>query len=151
NPRGFHLTNVLLHATNLVLVFALALQILQACLPPMVETHHLPETPLGATGDPEAGVDRGLARSNCVSAAVVALAFGVHPLRVEAVAWISERRELLCTLFLLCSVIAYVRSCRTADAGRSRASRSFYCMALICFALSLLSKAMGMALPIVLL
>lgn len=73
--RGFHLTNVLLHALNACLVFALARRL------------------LGGQG----------------MAFVAALVFALHPLRVESVAWVTERRDVLYTGLLLASVLAWLR------------------------------------------
>jgi protein O-mannosyl-transferase len=73
-PGGHHLVNVLLHALNVALVFALLQQM---------------------TG----------ARWRSL---LVAACFAVHPLRVEAVVWVTERREVLCVFFGLLSLMAYV-------------------------------------------
>ncbi len=79
--------------------------------------------------------------------AVVAALFGVHPLHVESVAWISERKDVLSTLFFLLTLLAYTRYAR--DKERSR--WNFYAVALIGFALGLMSKPMLVTLPFVLL
>ena len=52
----------------------------------------------------------------------VAVFFAFHPLRVEAVAWVTQRRELLSVFFGLLSLIAYVRYARSAEARRSEVS-----------------------------
>jgi protein O-mannosyl-transferase len=67
----------------------------------------------------------------------VALAFAIHPLQVESVAWVSERKTLLCTAFSLACLIAYVKGARVVT--------------LVLFALALLSKAMAAPLPVVML
>lgn len=77
------------------------------------------------------------------SAAVAAL-FAVHPLHVESVAWIAERKDLLSTLFGLLAIGAYGRY-----AARPGAKR--YALVLLCFAASLLSKPMWVTFPFVLL
>src|SRR5262249_27251175 len=75
-------------------------------------------------------------------------AFAVHPLRVESVAWCTERRDVLSVLFLLGSLLAYLRAFpRETRAVRSSAA---YGASLALFALSLLSKVMGMTFPLVL-
>ena len=77
------------------------------------------------------------------SAAVAAL-FAIHPLRVESVAWVAERKDLLSALFGVLALLAYVRWVR----GRQR---SAYFAALGFFAASLMSKPMLVTLPFVLL
>lgn len=82
---GHHLTNVVLHALNALLVLALAWRL----------------------------------TARWQESLVVAAVFAAHPQRVESVAWIAERKDLLCGLFFLVSVLAYLRL--TAAAGlRSR-------------------------------
>jgi len=110
NPGGHHLTNLLLHVSNtlLLLVFLSS-----------------------ATG--------AFWRS-----ALVACLFGLHPLHVESVAWISERKDVLCTFFFLLMLIGYRRY-----AGRPTFGR--YTAVLILFVLGLLSKPMIVTAPFVLL
>jgi tetratricopeptide (TPR) repeat protein len=80
------------------------------------------------------------------AAVLGALFFAIHPLRVESVAWVTERRDVLSGFFLLLSVLAYLRREEAAPARRAR----LYGVSLACFTLSLLSKAVGMTLPLVL-
>ena len=88
------------------------------------------------------------------SAAVAAL-FGVHPLHVESVAWLAERKDLLSTFFWLLSVWAYVlyveKSGVTAIRPPGRRPGVFYGLSLLFFLLGLLSKPMVVTLPFVLL
>jgi Tfp pilus assembly protein PilF len=77
-------------------------------------------------------------------AAFVAFVFAVHPTHVESVAWITERKDVLSSLFLLLAMLAYVRYAR----GRGRWA---YGLMLLWFALSLLAKQMGVTLPAILL
>ena len=79
---------------------------------------------------------------------VIAALFLVHPMHVESVAWISERRDVLSTPLLLAAMLCYVRYAKTETA---RYRLMAYLGMLICFALSLLSKSMGVTLPAVLL
>lgn len=81
---------------------------------------------------------------------IAAALFAWHPLRVESVAWVSERKDLLCGLFWLLTLWAYVRYVEEAKA-RSSKLKSFYALALVCFVLGLLSKPMIVTLPFVLL
>lgn len=77
------------------------------------------------------------------SAAVAAL-FCLHPLHVESVAWIAERKDLLSTFFGMLSLLAWVEHAWRPSAGR-------YLAALLAFALSLMAKPMLVTLPFVLL
>ena len=130
NPRGHHLTNLLLHAVNTVLVFLVL------------------ERMTGAAW-----------RSFFVAAM-----FGLHPVHVETVAWVSERKGVLCTAFSLSSLLCYSGYARreskqqngTAGPGRlaflpHSAGATHYWFALLFFALGLMSKPMLVTLPFVLL
>ena len=77
------------------------------------------------------------------SAAVAAL-FALHPLRVESVAWISERKDLLSGFFGMLTMLAYVHYVRRPSAVR-------YTLALLLFAIGLTAKPMLVTLPFVLL
>jgi len=86
---------------------------------------------------------RRLSRSTWKSAFVTAL-FAVHPLHVESVAWVSERKDVLSTLFWLLTTWAYVRY--TEKQGFAR-----YAPVMVLFALGLMCKPMLVTLPITLL
>lgn len=122
DARGYHATNVALHALATVAFFFLARQLLDRT---------------GATVSPRA-------RDLCAAAA--ALAFGVHPLRCESVAWITERRDVVSGLFLVLAVYAWLRSTLGGNAARR-----WYGAAVVLYALSLLGKGLGMMLPPVML
>jgi len=82
--------------------------------------------------------------------ALVAALFAWHPLRVESVAWASERKDVLSTFFFLLTLIAYVKY---ANAIKNKISAAviFYVPALLLFACGLMSKPMVVTLPFVLL
>jgi len=103
HPAGFHLTNVVLHAVSVVLLWRVLVRL------------HVPGAWLGA------------------------LLFGVHPLNVESVAWIAERKDVLATFFGLISVLAFFRE--------SKAWRVFSVLA---FLAAMLSKGSIALLPAVL-
>src|SRR6266571_5320315 len=124
NPLGYHLTNLLLHATNAVVFFFVALRILTRALPNPSE--------------------RGEALA--VSAGVAALVFAIHPLRVESVAWATERRDVLSGLFYLVTILMYLRACERGARGRGS-----YWLSVAVFVCALLSKSMVVNLPVVLL
>ena len=77
-------------------------------------------------------------------ATVAALLFAVHPMHVESVAWISERKDLLYTMWFLMALIAYLFYCRNKDF-------KYLGLSLILFLFSLLSKAQAVTLPLSLL
>jgi tetratricopeptide (TPR) repeat protein len=140
-PWGHHLTSILLHAVNTILVFLV------------------------------------LERMTCRTwrSFLVAALFGVHPLRVESVAWVAERKDVLSTAFWMLTLWAYWRYVRKADGGGQRAglrtsdsghpcsvfrrvssilcplSSGCYWLALLFFCLGLLSKPMLVTVPCVLL
>lgn len=124
NPAGYHATNLLLHSANAVLVYFLARRLLVL-----------------ATPDLDAPADRVTG-----AAVLAALFFAVHPLRVESVAWITERRDVLSLFFYLLGILAYLRSVQGAGARRR-----WYAVALAAFVCALLSKATSVTLPGVLL
>jgi len=83
----------------------------------------------------------------CRSAAVAfltTLLFALHPLRVESVAWVTERKDVLSACFYLGALVSYLR--RGVTGGR----RFFYWLSLALYCLSLLSKPMAVTLPFVL-
>ena len=118
---GHHLTNLLLHAANSLLLFALI--------------HRL----TGAIG-------RSL---------FVAALFAVHPLHVESVAWIAERKDVLSTFFALLTIwqyVSWVRATSSIVGGSGPpTSTSRQVRLVLCFALALLAKPMVVTLPFLLL
>jgi len=125
DPRGYHATNVLIHAVNAVLVYVLAGRLIGAARPGW-------------------GVGRRVG-----AAAAGAVLWAVHPLRVESVAWVTERRDVLSTMFLLGAALAYVRAVGAGGVGVS--SWRAYGVAVVLLLLSLLSKAWGMTFFVVML
>src|SRR3989441_1007776 len=124
NPVGYHLTSLLLHAANAVVFFFVVRRILTRALPSPSERGH----------------------ALAVSAGFAALVFAIHPLRVESVAWVTERRDVLSGLFYLVTILVYLRACEGEERGRR-----WYWLAVATFVLALLSKSMVVNLPIVLL
>jgi protein O-mannosyl-transferase len=82
--------------------------------------------------------------------AFVAALFALHPLHVESVAWISERKDVLSTFFALLTLLSYARYVQQSSV-RGPKSRLWYGLALSCFILGLLSKPMLVTLPFVML
>lgn len=129
NPLGYHLTSVLLHAANAVLFFYLTQHLL---------TFRHRATVLGRNPPVR------------ITAAFAALIFAVHPLRVEAVAWVSARNDLLSAFFFLLTVIFYLEYAKRKVNDEYRAAH-WFAAAVAAYACSLLSKAIGITLPLVLL
>jgi len=127
-PFGYHLTNVLLHAINAAVVYALVSKLLHLSLPAL--TSDGMRVKLGAL--------------------VAALTFSLHPLRVESVAWVTERRDVLSGLFFLLAIWAYLRYCE-ARATERRGGRWPYWAAVVLCGLALMSKVMTVSLPVILL
>ena len=74
--------------------------------------------------------------------ATVAALFAVHPMNIESVVWIAERKNLLCTFFMILTLMAYIRYVRC------REWKSYFLM-LVCFILGLMAKPMLVMLPFV--
>ena len=126
NAAGSHFINALFHAANTVLVFALWLQL----------------TRRGKTeGDVEPPSDV------LWPAVFIAALFALHPLHVESVAWVSERKDVLSAFFGLLALLCYARYA-TENGWRAGCS---YWLALFFFACGLMSKPMLVTLPFVML
>lgn len=82
--------------------------------------------------------------------AIVAALFALHPLHVESVAWISERKDVLSTCIALLTLFAYVQYVHELK-GQSRRSGTWFMLALVLFALGLMAKPMLVTLPFVML
>ncbi|MDD5141428.1 MAG: tetratricopeptide repeat protein [Verrucomicrobiales bacterium] len=80
----------------------------------------------------------------------VAAVFGLHPLRVESVAWVAERKDVLSTMFGLVALLMYAQYVERSRAPNPRL-KVFYGLVLVFFALSLMSKPMLVTLPFFLL
>ncbi|HTX21773.1 MAG TPA: tetratricopeptide repeat protein [Candidatus Aquilonibacter sp.] len=82
--------------------------------------------------------------------AFVAALFAWHPLHVESVAWVSERKDVLSTFFALLALLCYERFVGESKV-QSPKSKIFYALALTAFALALMAKPMFVTLPFVML
>lgn len=85
-------------------------------------------------------------RQNILTAFIVSLFFGIHPMHVESVAWISERKDVMYTMFFLLSMLSFL-SYQQKGGKRLRS----YMLALLLFFLALMSKSAAVVLPVVLL
>lgn len=75
---------------------------------------------------------------------ITALFFGVHPMHVESVAWVTERKDLLCAVFYLAALVAYTLYL-------SREEKRYYIYCLVAGVLAFMSKPMAVTLPLILL
>ena len=116
DPRGHHLTNLLFHLANTLLLFGVLKRMTGALWP----------------------------------SAMVAALFALHPAHVESVAWVAERKDVLSTFFFLLTLGTYAIYGQQSKI-RSARSKLAYALALICFALGLMSKPMLASVPFVLL
>lgn len=82
-----------------------------------------------------------------IAGSVTALLFGIHPIHVESVTWIAERKDVLCAFFVFLSVIMYIHSVTRED----QTKKMYYPASLLFFAFALLSKPMAVTLPVILL
>lgn len=124
NPFGYHLTNNLIHAANAVLFYYLSVSLLAITVKGLREN----KTVLSA------------------AAAFSALLFGLHPLRVESVAWATERSDLLSGLFYLAAIQFYLQ----AHTGKASDRLYRQAGAFLAFICALLSKSIAVSLPLAL-
>jgi tetratricopeptide (TPR) repeat protein len=129
DPWGYHFSSNVIHALNSALVFVLALTVLRLC---------------GASPGQQL-VDED--RNRIAAAFLAALLFAVHPQHVESVAWVAERKDLLCQFFLLLTLLAYIKytCCERSNSIR------WYLVTTGLFCLAVMSKPMAVTLPALLL
>ena len=113
DAAGYHMTNVLLHAANALLVWLV------------------------------------LSRLKIPGAWLAATLFAVHPVQVESVAWITERKNVLSGMFYLTALLVYFRFCGIDNGDHAAGRWRFYLLSLILFAAALLSKTVTCTLPAV--
>lgn len=87
---------------------------------------------------------------------LAAILFAVHPVNVESVAWIAQRKGLLAAVFFLLSILSflhddYVRATNPPSSGRARFGGRWYWVGLLSFVLAMLSKGSVATLPLILL
>ena len=108
-PEGYHLTNLLFHLLNIILLFIFV---------------------------------KMLFRNNTL-AAIIALIFAIHPLHVESVSWITERKDVVYAFFYLSSLIMYLWYIQSDFRKR------FLFLAFLFFLFSLFSKTNAVTLPLI--
>jgi hypothetical protein len=134
DPWGYHFLALLLHSTNAVLFYVVACRVLAT-----VATRSGLATP---TGDEAEGW------SIRTGAFVAALAFALHPQRVESVAWVTERGTLVSSGLYLFAVLAYLNA---TEPGPALRWRWWGITSIASFAAALLAKGMVITLPATLL
>jgi len=112
NPFYYHLSNIILHALNILLVYIFI------CL----------------------------LSGRRLIALIVSLLFALHPMRVESVVWVTERKDVLFAFFYLLGLIQYLRYLATNKKDKWHIIATF-----LCFLLSLLAKPAAISFPLVLL
>lgn len=113
NPTGYHITNILLHTANALLLWRL------------------------------------LRRLSMPGAWFAAAIFALHPVHVESVAWISERKNVLMVFFAMLSLLAWVGFAERSQ--NQRRSGHFYVLSLLLYVLALAAKSTACTLPAALL
>lgn len=134
DPRGFHLTSLLLHVVNVCLVVLIADALCRQRFAAVAEgqqTKYLYPVMLLLSG----------------------LLFGLHPLRVEAVVWMTERRGVLNGLFALSSVLFYLRYLQQKESSCAASGyfSRYYLLSIAAFICSLMAKPVSVVLPALLL
>ena len=147
-PFGYHLTSVLLHVATAIAVYFLALRLLRLALGEARSAAPLPRSAVEAGAATAPGtIPARSALDLRIGAALGALLFAVHPLRVESVAWVTERRDVLSGLLFVAGALAYVKAAR----GGPRLVPGWYRAAVMLYVGALLSKSIAVTLPAVLL
>lgn len=125
DPFWYHLENVIFHSANTLLAGLLGARLVKSYLD-------------------NRGRETGPLNLFFV-ALVTALLFGLHPVHVESVAWISERKDVLFMFFFLLSLLSYISYTEAKGA-----KAIYYPASLFFFALSVMSKPMAVTLPLIL-
>ncbi len=110
NPKTYHLTNLVLHILNTLLVFCFIWLLTQQKW----------------------------------VAFITALLFSIHPMHVESIAWVAERKDVLYSFFYLAAICCYIIYLK-----KEKRKWFFYTFTFLLFCLGILSKAMAVSLPIV--
>jgi hypothetical protein len=126
NPPGYHATSLFIHCVNAMIFFYLSMQFIRTIFKePYSDNNNM---------------------ILFICAAFGTLFFATHPLRVENVAWLSARADLLCAAFYMLSISFYIKYVSTPSGDKTIR----YFLSVFFCALSLLSRAWGMTLPIIL-
>jgi tetratricopeptide (TPR) repeat protein len=133
NPLGHHLTSIIFHGLNTFLVFIIVTHLLNCFDDKRQGTLIIKNKKISFN-------------LSLLAPVTTALIFGIHPLHVESVSWISERKDVLCAFFFLLAILSYL-SYTYSEVGKRKKSY-FLCLSFFIFAL--MSKPMAVTLPVVL-
>ena len=151
NPLGHHLSSLIIHAANTFLLVLLVVALMDAYKENAKISRQSPVLSYWYV---------------LFTATMTGLMFGLHPIHVESVVWVAERKDLLCALFFLLSIMSYAKYAKDQGAGaRGQGSEGgnskvglkrvftnkHYVLSLGFFILALMSKPMAVTLPFVLL
>jgi hypothetical protein len=125
NPVGFHLTNNFLHSLNAALVVLIADALFKTRTTYFSSQKNIYFCLLAFAG----------------------LSFGIHPLRVESVAWITERKDVLNGAFAFASTLFYIRYA-TSKQNEKKGASTLYLLSLLLFIASLMAKSISVVLPV---
>ncbi len=129
NPVGYHLTNILLHAVNVTILVLIAEHLCR-------RTFLIDSTPVWVAN---------------IALLLAGLIFGIHPLRVESVAWVTERKDVLNGIFTFSALLFYLQYVQKKEVGMQGAAIRNYIFSLLCFLFSLMAKPVSVVLPVMLL
>lgn len=134
NPAGYHLTNILLHAINAALVVQISYLLYILCQ---------------MTNDKSKEDNKELHLFPAILI-LAGLFWGIHPMRVESVVWISERKDVLNGFFTLGAMLFYLRYVEKSGAACHVGRWGYYWLSITFFACSLMAKSVSVVIPVLL-
>lgn len=139
NPLGYHLTNILLHATNAGLVVLIAARLVRGKADPQSELEWTWKRERHQYSFP-------------AMLLLAGLLWGIHPLRVESVVWVAERKDVLNGIFALGSILCYLCYAQNKEGGVAKGyAAGYYLLSLTLFTCSLMAKPVSVVIPAMLL
>jgi hypothetical protein len=133
DPMGHHLTNIIFHGFNTFLVVILAFCLIE-------KTRLLNQSPASKN-------ETTFSQNALIAACLTGILFGIHPLRVESVVWVTERKDVLLGFFILLSLLSYLKF---VAVSLKKERRVYYALSIVFFLMALMSKPMAVTLPVVL-
>ncbi|MBI4681930.1 MAG: tetratricopeptide repeat protein [Nitrospirae bacterium] len=133
DPMGHHLTNIVFHGFNTFLVVILVIRLM--------------EKPGFSDPAPGPGSDTAYIKNTLIAGGLTGILFGIHPLRVESVAWVTERKDVLSCFFMLLSLLYYLKF---VSISLKKKRRLYYVLSLVFFVMAMMSKPIAVTLPVIL-